>query len=144
MPNHRLQGRTARPEASSRKGRFWDTEIEPVFEGPNGNFTAKDFYSQFGNASKLNRGEAKATRFGRRSCACGGKIDIHADGKAICNNPHCSTVFNDGGNTEGMIQVTDIYDSGKKEVLVLERRERDTLLPTQKWVTKHFLKRSSL
>jgi len=53
--------------------------------------------------------------YSQRSCACGGMIKQLNDGKAVCSNPHCSVVFNDGGNTEGLVLIEKIYSDGKRE-----------------------------
>jgi hypothetical protein len=124
MPNHRPQGRKARAEPSSRMGQFYDSEIEPIFDTTFGKLTKRGFMS------KLNKCDSKTkfstvlikltdSKFSRKSCVCGGKIQILGDGRAVCNNPHCSTIFNDGGNTEGMLKITENYDSGKKEEFVV-------------------------
>jgi hypothetical protein len=120
----RLHGRKARAEPSSRKGQYYDSPIEPVFSTSLGNLTECDYRAKLDRMDPVKRfsmvrnNDLVDSKFSRKSCVCGGKIKIQSDGKAICNNPHCSTVFNDGGNTEGMIQVTDHYDSGKTEVTI--------------------------
>jgi len=118
MPNHRPQGRTARPEASSRKGQFYDSEIEQVFDTSFGELTKRHFMSKLNQCDPKTRFstviiDLADSKFSRKSCVCGGQIQILRDGRAVCDNPHCSTVFNDGGNTEGMLKITDKYDSGK-------------------------------
>lgn len=124
MPIDRPHGRKARAEPSSRMGQFYDSNVEAVFDTTLGELTKRGFMS------KLNKCDSKTrfstvlinladSKFSRKSCVCGGEIHIIRDGRAVCNNPHCSTVFNDGGNTEGMLKITEQYDSGKKEEYVI-------------------------
>jgi hypothetical protein len=128
MPSHRPQGRTARPEASSRKGQFYDSDINAVFHTDLGDLTARDYRAKLNRMesterfSMVRQNDLVDSVFSRRSCVCGGKVNILSDGKAVCGNPSCSTVFNDGGNIEGMVQVTDIYDSGKKDSKILNSK----------------------
>jgi hypothetical protein len=149
MPSHRPQGRMARAEPSSRKGQYYDSNIEAVFHTDLGDITAREYRAKLDRKDSVERfsfvrkNNLVDSKFSRKSCTCGGKINIQADGKAICNNSSCSTVFNDGGNIEGMIQVNEKYDSGRIEVRTNKRQEREALLPNRRWVTKHFMKRSS-
>ena len=130
MPTHRPQGRKARADPSSRKGQFYDSEIEHVFDTSFGEITKRDFMSKLSKCDPKTRFSTVLinltdSKFSRKSCVCGGKIQILGDGRAVCNNPHCSTVFNDGGNTEGMLKITDQYDSGKMDEFVV----RDAWVP---------------
>lgn len=123
MPSHRPQGRMARPEASSRKGQFYDSPIEPVYNTTLGELSVLDFKKKLNTLdSETKFSSVKETpscmRFSRKSCACGGKIQTHGDGRAVCNNPQCSTVFNDGGNTtdehgKSLLKVTIHYSDGR-------------------------------
>lgn len=114
------QGRPARAERSSRAKQFYDSEIEPVFDSDLGELTAREFKSKFSNSPKSvqfysSKGNPKTTRFGRKSCACGGPIQYHADGRAVCG--HCNTVFNDGGNIDGLLKITYKYDDKRPDVI---------------------------
>jgi len=148
MSVHRPQGRKARAEPSSRKGQFYDSPIEPVYKTTLGELTVLDFRKKLNtldSETKFSTVKEKPScmRFSRKSCACGGKIQIHGDGRAVCTNPNCSTVFNDGGNIEGMLKVTNHYSDGRAIVVVNERRERETISEDHPWLTKHFMKRIS-
>jgi hypothetical protein len=79
-----------------------------------------EFRSKFNNSDSETRFSMvklyyDGSRFSRKSCVCGGKIEICRDGRAVCEL--CNTVFNDGGNTEGLIKVTNHYSDGTKEEL---------------------------
>lgn len=119
MPNpYRLHGRKARAEPSSRKGQFYDSPIEPVYKTTIGELTAIDFKKKLhtlDSETKFSTVKEKPScmRFSRKSCACGGQIRTHGDGRAVCSNPSCSTVFNDGGNIEGFLKVTNHYSDGR-------------------------------
>jgi hypothetical protein len=58
----------------------------------------------------------------RRACSCGGEIEFDKD-KAVCKN--CSTVFNDGGNTDGMVISTKVFFDGHHESAPPPRPRRD-------------------
>lgn len=119
MPTHRPQGRKARAEPSSRMGQFYDSPIERVFSTSLGELTLSDFkrrLDSFNPEARFNVVKGKkplCMRFSRKSCACGGHIQIHGDGRAVCTNPQCSTVFNDGGNIDGFLKVTNHYSDGR-------------------------------
>lgn len=145
---YRPRGRTARPEASSRKGQFYDSPIEPVYKTTLGELTVLDFKRKLNTLdleTKFSAVKEKPScmRFSRKSCACGGKIHMNGDGRAVCTNPQCSTVFNDGGNIEGMLKVTNHYSDGRTVEVVNARRDRETVSEDHPWLTKHFMKRIS-
>ena len=102
----------ARAEASNREAQIYDSQIEPVFRGPLGDLTARDFKELYNNSDPstrfdLDHGRPLCMKFSRKSCRCGGEIKIHSDGRAVCRK--CSTIFNDGGNIEGCLVITDHY-----------------------------------
>lgn len=113
----------ARPEASSGKGQYYDSPIEPVYKTTVGELTVLDFkkkLSTLDSETKFSTVKEKPScmRFSRKSCSCGGQIYIHGDGRAFCNNPDCSTVFNDGGNIldedgNPLLRVTNRYSDGR-------------------------------
>jgi hypothetical protein len=81
-------------------------------------------------------GPTKGSRFARRTCSCGGRIAFFPDGRAICSNPKCSTVFNDGGQLiagdnkdlglgSGKVNVTYYYSDGRKEAAPPPRKMYD-------------------
>lgn len=85
-----------------------------------------DFRAKFNNSTpedKFSMVKIKISnsRFSRRSCACGGAIQILPDGRAVCKL--CSTVFNDGGNTKdengnSLLKTTFHYPDGTiKEII---------------------------
>jgi len=109
--------------SSSKVGQSYDSEIEGVYEGSLGELTDREFKAKFSNSDHstrfaMDKGIPKCMRFRRTSCACGGKILIESDGKAVCDL--CKTIFNDGGNVEGLRKVTSIYSDGRKEEAVLD------------------------
>ncbi len=101
MPSHRPQGRTARPEASSREGCFWDTEFETVFSLPDNSITTKtDYFNAHGTTSKLGH-EVINQIYARRFCeechrVVQFKPEIQVDYRGYAHCPICSTIFNDG------------------------------------------------
>lgn len=106
-------------------GQFYDSEIEPIFDTSFGELTKRRFLSKLSKCDSKTQFTTvliglKGSKFSRKSCVCGGEILVQGDGRAVCTNPHCSTVFNDGGNTDGMLKITDYYDSGKKEERVVD------------------------
>ncbi len=138
----------ARPEASSRKGQYYDSPIEKVYKTTLGELTILDFRQKLNNLdseTKFSTVKEKPScmRFSRKSCTCGWEIQTRRDGRAVCNNPNCSTVFNDGGNIEGMLKVTNHFSDGRTIEVVNERRERETVSEDHPWLTKHFMKRIS-
>jgi hypothetical protein len=70
----------------------WDKEIEVVYSGLRGTYTASQYYRRFGN-SKLARGNAVGTQFENRT-HCGQLIRIDEHGLAYC--PICHKIFNSG------------------------------------------------
>ena len=79
------------------------------------------FRSKFNNSSPESRFsmvklKLYGSRFSRKSCICGGKIEIKGDGRACCNL--CNVVFNDGGNTDGLVKVTHFNSDGTKEEII--------------------------
>lgn len=122
MPRRsRTPGRSAHSTRSARNSCRWDSEIEPLFDTSEGVMTRKQYLARKQRADpkaqfSMYLGPPKDMRYSRRTCACGGEIKFTPDGlKAVCSNPRCSTVFNDGGNTEGMVLTTHIYPDGRKE-----------------------------
>ena len=99
MPSssRKYQGRSARPEASSRIGQDWDTEIQPIFSRSGNNYTAEQYYRRFGN-STLGRDESPGTSYtSRKHCGQDLKLDNH--GFAYCRT--CFKVFNSGNPQDG-------------------------------------------
>ena len=118
----RFRGRTARITRSSRQDSNWDSEPEAIYSTSQGAMTRRQYLaarqrSDVKSQFSMYLGEAKDTVYSRRDCTCGGRILYLPDGKAVCQNPHCSTVFNDGGNTEGLVQVTRIFGDGHHEAI---------------------------
>ena len=96
--NLKPRGRRARAEASSRVGQSWDTEISPVFIGPDKQeYNAQQFYGKFGN-SKLAKCEPIKTVFTRR-WHCGKLLEQDCRGFAFC--PKCGMIFNSGNPEDG-------------------------------------------
>jgi hypothetical protein len=101
MLNHRPQGRMARPEASSREGRYWDTEFETIFSLPDNSITTKtDYFNVHGLTSKLGH-EVINQVYARRFCEECHKVgqlksEIQSDHRGYAHCPICSTIFNDG------------------------------------------------
>jgi hypothetical protein len=120
----------ARAEASSREAQIYDSQIEPVFRGPLGDLTARDFKTLYNHSDPSSRfdldpGRPQCMKFSRKSCACGGKIQIRSDGRAVCRN--CNIVFNDGGNIEGCLVITDHYS---------DRRPTEPRVVKTNWVPR--------
>lgn len=95
---YKARGRQAHAGRSARVGTAWDTEIQPVYIGPDGcEYTASQFYKQFGN-SKLAKGEPVKTIFVRRK-HCGFNLEMDVRGFAFC--PKCAKIFNTGEIVDG-------------------------------------------
>ena len=117
---------------SARDDARWDGEIEPVYSGINGDedLTPRNILRQRQRMNAVAnfdtcKGNPKCMVFSVRSCVCGGKIEFHADNRAVCDK--CQTVFNDGGNTEGRVVTTLNYSDGRKEVLpIMGLAKRET------------------
>jgi hypothetical protein len=87
------RGRRARAEQSSRAGSFWDSEITPIYVGPDKReYTAIQMYKRFGS-SKMAKSEPIKTIFTRRK-HCGQNLEMDHRGFAFC--PSCSKIFNAG------------------------------------------------
>ena len=94
---YKARGRQAHAGRSARVGTAWDTEIQPVYIGPDGcEYTASQFYKRFGN-SKLAKGEPIKTIFVRRK-HCGANLEMDVRGYAFC--PKCAKIFNAGENED--------------------------------------------
>ena len=95
---YRARGREAHAGRSARVGTAWDSEITPVYIGPDGcEYTAVQLYKQFGS-SKLAKGEPIKTIFVRRK-HCGKSLELDSRGFAFC--PICSKIFNVGEIADG-------------------------------------------
>ena len=144
----RPHGRLAHEGHKSKVGMSWDTEIEPVYSGINGDgdLTPRIILRQrqrMDAAANFDtcKGNPKCMVFSVKSCVCGGTIEFHADNKAICSN--CQTVFNDGGNIEGCVITTQNYSDGRKVELLNRRQPREVVDEAHRGITKHFLKKVS-
>jgi hypothetical protein len=118
----KYRGRSAHSTRSSRQGASWDSTHQAVYDTPKGRITKTQYFNirqrtaeGKGVPSKLALGDKVDTVYTHRECICGGVIQHLPDEKAVCSNPHCSTVFNDGGNTEGMVRATLIFGDGHRE-----------------------------
>ena len=116
------RGRVAHEGHKSKVGMSWDTEILPVFKSSIGDVTIPEFRSKFQKAPKDEQfsmyiGEPLTSRYGRKTCACGGKINLKGDGFAVCSL--CDTIFNGGGNTDNLLITTYKYDDGRPDVVVM-------------------------
>ena len=138
----RFRGRTARITRSSRQDSNWDSEPEVIYSTSQGAMTRRQYLaarqrSDVKSQFSMYLGEAKDTVYSRRDCTCGGRILYLPDGKAVCQNPHCSTVFNDGGNTEdeegnSLVRVTRIFGDGHQEAAPPPEKH--------KWLPKSFMR----
>ncbi|MCK9570934.1 hypothetical protein M0R72_18440 [Candidatus Pacearchaeota archaeon] len=91
-------------------GQAWDSEIEPVYSGPFGNFTALEHYKKLGSV-KLLSGIPVGMRFKSRF-HCGRRITVNNDGWAVC--PVCGLTFNDGADAERPVEVVNYSGNGQK------------------------------
>jgi hypothetical protein len=127
----RFQGRTAHATRSARQDCFWDADIAALHDTSEGIMTRQEYLIRKQRIAdpkqqfSMYLGPTKGSRFARRACSCGGRIAVWPDGRAVCDNPKCSTVFNDGGNTEGFVQVTYHYSDGRKEAAPPPRKMYD-------------------
>jgi hypothetical protein len=107
---------------SSRAGSFYDSQIEPVFHTSIGELTPTEFKAKLEALNPetrfdtVKKGTPSCMRFSRKSCACGDKIKLLPDGRAVCRG--CNTVFNDGGSTtdengNSLLIVTNRYSDGR-------------------------------
>ncbi len=98
----------------------WDTEIEPVYNGPHGTLTASQFYRRYGN-SKLARGEPIGTEYETRT-HCGQIIKVDNHGAAYC--PICFKVFNSGTphDKDRATTTTKFKEAGPPPKRLLPRR----------------------
>ena len=89
MPNpYKARGRQAHAGRSARVGTAWDTEIQPVYIGPDKKeYNAQQFYGKYGN-SKLAKCEPVKTVFSQRF-HCGKRIEPDSRGFAFC--PKCNS-----------------------------------------------------
>lgn len=120
----RFSGRAAHVTRSHRQDCLYDTEIEALYNSSEGKISRREYLSRRQKADikaqfSMYLGDPVDSRFSRRTCACGSNIKFLPDGKAVCSNSHCSTVFNDGGNTfddeeRSLIKFTHIYADGKQ------------------------------
>ena len=125
-----MHSTTEAPSCSGQPGRSWDGEIEPVYSTSVGVMTKAQYLGRKQRVRDpairfdMFLGDPVDCAYPRRSCLCGGKIEM-IRGKAVCQNPHCSTIFNDGGNTTqilengeeaSMVVTTRVFDDGHKEV----------------------------
>lgn len=124
---HYPTGRAARATRSSRSGSRWDGEIEPVYSGINGDedLTPRQIMQKKQRLDPVRRfdfceGHPKCMVYTIRSCVCGGEIHFLPDNRAVCNK--CQTVFNDGGNTDGLVIATSIFSDGRKETTISNRQ----------------------
>lgn len=122
----KYRGRAAHVGRSSRQNSAWDTPIEAIYETVQGNVTKSQYLAARQRASTKERfsmvlGNLTDSVFTRRSCSCGGDIRYGKDGKAVCTNPSCSTIFNDGGNTDGLIKVTKFYSHSNRTDISVDR-----------------------
>ncbi len=138
--NSRFSGRFAHEGRSANMSRFYDTQVEPIFETTEGKMPLSEFRERFNNSdSKTQFSMAKIKQdgslFSRKSCVCGGHITIQSDDKAVCDR--CKTVFNDGGNIEGLLIVTRHYSDGRPNEVVMPKIKpppnKKTWLPNDFW-----------
>lgn len=134
------QGRPGRVGRSSNVGRFWDSQVEPIFETTEGKIPLSVFRERFNTSNPKTRFsmvkiKQDGSLFSRKSCICGGNITIQSDGKAVCD--HCKTVFNDGGNTDGMLVITRHYSDGRSNDVVMPKTKpppkEEKWLPNSLW-----------
>lgn len=129
----RFPGRTAHSTRSARQDSSWDSDIAALHDTSEGVMTRREYLAKKQRTADPKRqfsmylGPKRGSRFSRQTCSCGGRIAVWPDGRAVCNNPKCSTVFNDGGQLSdnedgglgsGNIATTYHYSDGsKKEVM---------------------------
>ena len=94
---YKPRGREAHAGRSSRVGTAWDSEVSPVYVGPDKKeYNAQQFYGKFGN-SKLAKSEPVKTSFDRRT-HCNQILEMDCRGFAFC--PKCGKIFNEGSSAD--------------------------------------------